>query len=456
VTDFNSSLPCRTQSNGDIVSVICDATVTTQTAKVSANGELYVIVDNTTSTPANVNLAEVGGTAISLGQQLMASSIPVVIASNQSHFPIELQDGSGNAITSQVNNTQRALDVGINVLGVQIDPRQIRTLTSSDVVTANQGAAGASAWLVKDSADGPVAPGAVASFSTLIGAQYNSSLPSLLTTQQSALQCDSSGRLLIGALPTSSNTIGNVGVTNLPTTVDVNYGTVGNSTIRTAAEIGNNLGQADFNAGATGAQTLRVVANQGAANTAANAWFQKITDGTNTATVKAGSTAAAAADTAVVVALSPNSPVPAGTNLIGAVNLDIGSAAVSASNPVPVSVVSSAVGTPVNKYNTTVNVAVNGVANHIYTITTGKTFSGRKFWASGSGKIRADVQTSPDGSTYSTYWTAFNSTSSPNISIDLDNLVINDSGTGATIRIQLTNYDKNQFDVFSTISGSEN
>jgi hypothetical protein len=51
-------------------------------------------------------------------------------------------------------------------------------------------------------------------------------------------------------------------------------------------------------------------ASQGAAGTAAAAWFGKITDGTNIATVKAASTAAAAADSALVVAISPNNTVP--------------------------------------------------------------------------------------------------------------------------------------------------
>lgn len=40
---------------------------------------------------------------------------------------------------------------------------------------------------------------------------------------------------------------------------DTNYGPVGDDTLRTAAQIGNATGAADFNAGATGAQTLRVV-----------------------------------------------------------------------------------------------------------------------------------------------------------------------------------------------------
>lgn len=62
-----------------------------------------------------------------------------------------------------------------------------------------------------------------------------------------------------------------------------------------------------------------LTANQGNPNTAANGWPVKPTDGTNTITVKPASTAAVATDTAEVVALSPNTPLPAGTNTIGAV-----------------------------------------------------------------------------------------------------------------------------------------
>ena len=54
---------------------------------------------------------------------------------------VKTQDGAGVALTSQINGSQRALDIGVNVAGVQIDPRSIRALTLSDIVTANQGAA---------------------------------------------------------------------------------------------------------------------------------------------------------------------------------------------------------------------------------------------------------------------------------------------------------------------------
>lgn len=71
---------------------------------------------------------------------LNSATDSVTIAGSISVSPdVNLHDGSANPITSQVSGSQRALDVGVNVGGVQVDPRAIRALTSSDVVTANQG-----------------------------------------------------------------------------------------------------------------------------------------------------------------------------------------------------------------------------------------------------------------------------------------------------------------------------
>ena len=50
---------------------------------------------------------------------------------------------------------------------------------------------------------GPVTPGTAAANSGLVGGQFNASLPTLTTGQQSAIQLDSSGRLLIRPLTSS-------------------------------------------------------------------------------------------------------------------------------------------------------------------------------------------------------------------------------------------------------------
>ena len=548
-----------------------------------------------------------------------------------------MDDGAGNPITSQVNGAQRALDIGIDVGGVQIDPRQIRALTASDVVTANQGSAaathsspwwtrltdgtndsvllatgeltvavtqplpagsnnigsvnqGTSPWIVKDQADGPVSPGTAASFSQLAGGVYNSAAPTLTNGQQSALQLDSSGRLMV--VTTSTD--------------DHNYGTVGANTLRTAAQIGNATGAADFNAGATGAQTLRVQANQGAASNAAGGWFVRPTDGTN-------SQAYTAAGEAKV---DITEPLPAGTNVIGAVtqsggpwtsnvteiggsalalgqttmansipvtfasdqsalpvsqsgswtvtalqgtspwvvsgtvtlsedmnwgtvgsntlrtaaeignatgaadfnfgavgaqtlrtaaelgnatgaldynygtidaqalrvaaqignatgaadfnngatsaqtlrvaaNLAVAGANVSATNPVPVSLSAAPLGTPVNDYKVASAVAAGASDNHDYTITALKTFQGKLIWASASDLIKIEVQISPDGVAFTSKWVGFSSSATPNIAIELDEMLFLESGVGSKIRVIVTNEGKKAQDVYSTISGLE-
>lgn len=53
----------------------------------------------------------------------------------------------------------------------------------------------------------------------------------------------------------------------------------------------------------------------------------KVWDGTNIQAVKAASTAAGATDPAAVVSLSPNSPLPAGSNALGSVTANQGTAA---------------------------------------------------------------------------------------------------------------------------------
>lgn len=406
MSDFNSSLPVRTQSNGDVVAFLADGTINTQLLAIDSSGRVTV----------------------------------------------KLDDGAGNSITSQANGGQQALDVGINVSGVQIDPRQIRALTSSDVVTANQGASntnangwfvrltdgtnnalvsaagsldvtlttaipagannigsvnqGTSPWIVKDQADGPVTPGTVASFSQLAGGQYNSSAPTLTTGQQAALQLDSTGKLLVSTTDTA----------------DKNYGVVGANTLRTAAQIGNATGAADFNFGAASAQTLRVASLPGNASGLAD--------------FGAGATSAQ-------------------TQRVAANLYDSTGTAISSTNPLNVTLAPTSGGTLVNKYNTTASVAAAASTNHDYSVTSAKVLSARKFWIAGSGKLKAVVQTSPDGTTFTTFWVGFNSTAMPNIDIELDTLAIQDTGAGAKVRITITNLDLLPQDVYSTISGEE-
>lgn len=99
------------------------------------------------------------------------------------------------------------------------------SVTSAGILNVNLSSETTSPLATSDAADGPVSPGTIASKSILIGAEYLSSLPTLLTGQQAALQADSSGRLLVGsiasALPAGTNNLGSItnitGTVSLPT-----------------------------------------------------------------------------------------------------------------------------------------------------------------------------------------------------------------------------------------------
>lgn len=168
------------------------------------------VTANQGGAPWSQNVTQFGGTNLSTGTGASGAGIPRVTVSNDSNI-LATQSGTW---TVQPGNT-----------------------------------ANTTPWLVTDSSDGPVTPGVVAGKSSLMGGQFNTVLPTLTNTQQSAVQVDSSGRQLIS-------------------------GTV----------------------------------NQGTANTLANAWTTELTDGTNgPVAVKAASTTPVAADPALVVTISPNS-----------------------------------------------------------------------------------------------------------------------------------------------------
>jgi hypothetical protein len=446
MSDYNSSLPVRTENNGDVVAKIADATTSSQQLAVDASGRIVV----------------------------------------------KLDDGSGTAITSQTNGTQRALDVGINVAGVQIDPRSVRALTSADVVTANQGSANTSAngwpikitdgtnvaavkaastaaaatdpalvvaispnntvavtqstspWVTKDQSDGPVTPGTVASFSQLAGGQYNSALPTLTTGQQAALQVDSSGRLIVtstdsDALAQGSTTSGQLGalVMGAVTTAAPAYTTAQTSplSLTTAGAL-----RVDGSA-TTQPISGTVTANQGTAN--ATPWNQNVAQFGGSAVVTGTGTSGAGIPR---VTVSSDSAILA--------NIQVAGSAVSGTNPVPVSISSTVPGTAIQHY-TTATVAAAGTSNHVYTVTALKTLNLQRIWGSASGKLKIEVQVETGVATgiYNTKFVGFNSTATPNIDIT----IVSPLQVAAGVRVQIirSNLDKASEDVYTTLEGTE-
>lgn len=192
MSDYNSSLPIRTENNGDAAVKVVDGTVTSQALNVDAAGKVTA----------------------------------------------KLNDGAGNSVTSQASGGQQALDVGINVAGVQVDPRQIRTLTSGDTVTADQGApnTAANGWPVKPT-DGTnsqlytAAGEATVSVTQPLPAGTNTIGSVKVTDGTDTLNITAAGEATVSVtqpLPTGTNTIG--GVTQS-----------GNWSVRNQDGAGNNL-----------------------------------------------------------------------------------------------------------------------------------------------------------------------------------------------------------------------
>lgn len=116
------------QDGGNSITVDNNGTFLVQAAQsgiwniVDISGTISLPTGAATSalqSTGNASLSNIDTKTPSLGQALMASSTPVVIASNQSAIPVSqsgnwsvrVQDGSGNALTSAARGSERALSV---------------------------------------------------------------------------------------------------------------------------------------------------------------------------------------------------------------------------------------------------------------------------------------------------------------------------------------------------------
>lgn len=349
-----------------------------------------IIAPLTNSSIVKAQLQDNAGTAITVGQKPMSTSVPVVLASDQTGIPVKLSDASGNNVLLGQKAMASSLPVVISsdqsaipVLFTNVDTAPAtQNVTTLDLVTTSLVGANGQTFYVGTPTTNSAAVFPLASINCVAVQANLLAVTGTLVVEvsmdggtfwlrpnvfQISTQSHTNGFTapfiaivntagmthlrvrsitswtgtatiivkesinerpvtIADALPAGANVIGGVtqsGTWTVTAAEDKNYGAVGATTLRVAAQIGNSTGAADFNAGATGAQTLRTNANQGLPSTVANAWPTKITDGTDTVEVKPASTAAVAADPALVVSLSPNSPLPVGTNAIGTVKAQL-------------------------------------------------------------------------------------------------------------------------------------
>lgn len=152
--------------------------------------------------------------------------------------------------------------------------------------------------------------------------------------------------------------------------------------------------------------------------------------------------------------------VDANNNLqvIAAANsgVDIGDVTVNnaETNPVPVYMTSGAAsGSEVNDYDTTAAVAASASDNHDYTVAN-TTFLLKQITFAASGKMKVELQTGPVAS-LATKGVWFISTANPSFTIDFAQPIEVPSTSTGTVRLIRTNLESSAMDVYSTIIGSD-
>jgi len=290
-----------------------------------------------------------------LGQKTMASSTPVVLSSDQSAIPTS-QSGSWTVTANAGSGT-----FAVSAASLPL-PSGAATETSLAKLTLTQGSTtsgqsgtlylgavtttaptytnGQSSPLSLDTSGALRITGSISASNpsvsttgttppasaTYIGGSVTTAAPSYTNGQMSALSLTTTGLLRVDGSgvtqPVSGTITANIGTTN---------GLALDASITAQSLVDNGA----FTDGTTRVQPVGYIFDEVAGtalteNDAAaaridskRAQINVIEDGTTRgtrATVKAASTAAVAGDTSFVVALSPNSPVPTGSNTIGIVN----------------------------------------------------------------------------------------------------------------------------------------
>ena len=127
---------------------------------------------------------------------------------------------------------------------------------------------------------------------------------------------------------------------------------------------------------------------------------------------------------------------------------------INEANPLPVFVADST-GTEINDHKKVIALAVGATDNHDYTVTALKTLKFTQVECSGSGKIKVEVSVETGVATgvFNNRFVQFNSTSSPNCSLQIREVI--SVVAGVRVRLAITNNDKQPQDVYSTICGHE-
>lgn len=416
MADINSSLPIRTETDGDVVIKIVDS-AGSNVASVDANGDVGVIL--------------AANSGVDIGDVDVISIIPGTGATN-------LGKAEDAAHTTG--------DVGVMTLAVRQDT-QTDFGADGDYVPLSINADGE--LRVTSSASTGVTHTDDAAFTVAT----DDGVPAFAMFDDSTPDSVDEGDA--GILRMSANR-------NLYTT------------LRDAAgnERGVNVNASnELNVEATNAGTFAVQVD-GDALTALQLIDDIVyaEDASHTSTDKGAFVLAVRNDTLAALGGTDGDYAPIQVNALGAVyaeavqtthdtlnanvNIQVADTDVGEANPVPVYVTGAVATNEVNDYDTAAAVAAAATDNHDYTVTGSSTLLLKQITASASGLMRVALSIGPVAALVAKgVW--FNSTANPNIDVTFAQpMEVPDTSTG-TVRLARTNLEASAQDVYSTILGSE-
>jgi hypothetical protein len=407
MSDFNSSLPVRTETNGDVVTKICDATTNTQELTVNADGS----IDTRT------------------------------------------YDGSGNAITSNVVGPKTGLDVYLlnSAAGVDVAPAS-QTILTQDIGSSSTTGANSQVIVTGSPTATSTASFAYSSYETIV-IQVTGTWTGTLTAELS--QDGGTTWYPTYAYQQGTEAVFSSWTANFLAGVNVSGTT--NFRLRATAVM---TGSAVVNIIESGNVNSVYVQNDVGVTQVGAPWTINLTEIGGSAYSEGQKTMA---NSAPVVIASDQSPVAENiTEILGAapsasnslpVQITTGTAYVSETNPLPVELATA--GTPVNDYKDATAIAASASDNHDYTVTALKTLHLTQLESASSGKakMQVEIETGVATNVFTTHWVQFNSTANTNMSIHLAEHIL--VAAGVRVRLVMTNLDKQAEDIYSTISGHE-
>ncbi len=341
-TEYDLGISIRLPSSGGSVAggTVTDPLRTdpTGTTIQPVSGTITANIGTSGSLALDANITSLSAKFGSLGQKTMAGSAPVVLASDQAAIPVT---GTFSSASTGVNNS--AIPTSSTQIGGS-DGTNLQAATVFDLDTAGgteydlgislrlpgsggSVAGGTATNPLRTDPTGtttqPVSGTVTSNIGTTNGLTLDTTLAKLTIAQSTAL--GSNTQTMVGGSVTTAAptyTTGNINPLSLTTT--------GALRVDNSASTQPISGTITANIGTSGSLALDATLTGGTQTTG-------ITDGTNTATVTAASTAAVATDKAVVVAISPNNsvvvvPTTAATSTLTAVGSSTSSVTLLSSN----------------------------------------------------------------------------------------------------------------------------